>query len=104
MSRLDQHVAKVQNKLALARFIVALGWTSLALAMMVALVLLEERTVHYMLPRPRWFLLGGAGAAVVAALIYSLARRPSAKTAAVAIDQKLGLKEKISTALYMRPS
>src|SRR5206468_12799599 len=104
MSRLDQHVAKVQNKLALARFIIALAWTTLGFAIVVTLVLLEQKTLRYMLPKPLWFLFGGAGAAVIVALIYAIIRRPNAKAAAVAIDEKLCLKEKISTALFMRPN
>src|SRR2546430_11463771 len=37
-------------------------------------------------------------------MIGAIVNRPSRKAAAVAIDQKLGLREKISTALYVRNS
>jgi hypothetical protein len=37
-------------------------------------------------------------------MIWAFLHRPSRKSAAVAIDEKLGLKEKFSTALYVRPS
>src|SRR5438046_4252527 len=104
MSRLDQHVAKVQNKLALVRFVVALSWTLLFGAIAVAIGIVVDRAFHVRPPKYMWFIYGCAGAAVVAAFIYAIARRPSSKTAAVAIDEKLGLKEKISTALFMRPS
>src|SRR5436309_976395 len=50
-----------------------------------------------------WFWCG-LGATVVGSLAYAIWRRPSAKQAAVAIDEKLALKEKFSTALYVRPS
>ena len=54
------------------------------------------------LPRPSAWALGGAGAAAIAALVYSVWRRPSARAAAVAIDDRLELKEKFSTALFAR--
>jgi len=44
----------------------------------------------------------GVAVTAVAAWIFSLARRPTAETAAMRIDQTLGLKEKYSTALYAR--
>ena len=77
MSRLDHHVAKVQNKLALARFIVALGWTTLGLAVATTLVLLVDRLLQVHLPRAMWILYGGAGAAVIAARVYAIIRRPN---------------------------
>jgi hypothetical protein len=52
MSRLDQHVAAVQNKLALTRFINALVWTMLVFAGVVTLDILIARIVHIQLPRP----------------------------------------------------
>src|SRR5687768_9897324 len=93
MSRLDRHVAAVQNKLALDRFIAALAWVSVALAALVWLTILVDRV--FQLRPPRWDLWfwSGIGAAVVAAIAYAFYRRPSTHAAAVAIDEKLGLKE-----------
>jgi len=104
MSRLDQHVSKVQNKLALARFVVALSWTLLFAAAAVTVGILIDRAFHVRPPKYMWFIYGATGAAFVVALVYAIVRRPSAKSAAVAIDEKLGLKEKISTALFLRSS
>ncbi len=104
MSRLDRHVANVQNKLALDRFLAALAWLSLAFAGVVWLAILVNRLFQVTLPRENLWLWSGAGLTVLAASAYSIWRRPSPQMAAVAIDQKLGLKEKISTALYVRPS
>jgi hypothetical protein len=103
MSRLDRHVARVQNKLALQRFLVALAWTALALSVAVWLVVLVDRLLGYALPRKDVWLWAGVGSAVVAAIAYAIYRRPTAHEAAVAIDEKLALKEKFSTALYVRP-
>jgi hypothetical protein len=104
MSRLDNHVRAVQNRLALLRLVEALVWAVLAFAAGFALVIVAERALRYTLPRPVWFVCGGIGVAFFAAMLYAVLRRPSARYAAIAIDEKLGLKEKISTALYVRPS
>src|SRR4051794_9863635 len=104
MSRLDNHVRAVQNRLALLRLVEALVWAVLAFAAGFALVIVVERGVRLALPRPVWFFWGGVAVAGLAALVYAIVKRPTARYAAVAIDAKLGLKEKISTALYVRPS
>src|SRR6185369_15731537 len=102
MSRLDQHVAAVQNKLAVVRFINALAWTLLVFASVVTIDLLVYKLLRYQLPRPMSWFWSALGVAAIAAMIWAIVMRPSRKTAAVAIDEKLGLREKISTALYMR--
>ena len=104
MSRLDQHVAAVQNKLAATRFINALVWTMLVFAGVVTLDILIARIVHVQLPRPMVWFWSGIGVAASAAMFWAILHRPSRKAAAVAIDQKLGLSEKISTALFVRNS
>src|SRR5581483_896824 len=104
MSRLDQHVAAVQNKLALERFVHALVWTLFAFAALVAVDILVSRLFHYQISQPRIWFWSACGAAGLSALVWAILKRPSRKAAAVAIDQKLGLHEKVSTALYMRNS
>jgi hypothetical protein len=103
MSRLDSHVLAVRNKLALARFASALAWTLLAFGAAVALVIVVLRAFRFGLPWPAYFFWGGLGASVLAAIIYAMVRRPTPQLAAVAIDKELGLKEKFSTALFIRP-
>jgi hypothetical protein len=104
MSRLDRHVISVRNKLALGLFVRALAWTSLVLAVLVWGTILVYKLVQVLPPHPMTWFWGGVGAAALAALAYSLWRRPSAHDAAVAIDLRLGLKEKFSTALCVRSS
>ncbi len=67
----------------------------------IAVLLAKFAQVH--LPRESVWFFAFLGAAVVGAFLWAMARRPSSQHAAVAIDQKLGLKEKYSTALYVRP-
>ena len=102
MSRLDDHVAAVQNKLALMQFIIALAWSSAIFVAVIWLAVLLDRIFLLHLPRPSIWFYAGAAAAVIASLIYAIANRPDEQRAAAAIDQKLGLKEKISTALFIR--
>jgi hypothetical protein len=104
MSRLDDHVSAVQNKLALERFVTALAWGSLVFAGVLWLGVLIGRIFLLYPPKPLLWICGGAAATVLAAIAYALNKRPGTREAAVAIDEKLGLKEKISTALYIRPS
>ncbi len=102
MSQIDHHVTAVQNKLTFAQFTVALAWALLGFAAVVWINILVDR--FFAVRLPRWDLLAwiGLGVAVVGALVYSLTRRPDKRSAAVAIDERLGLKEKFSTALYAR--
>jgi hypothetical protein len=104
MSRLDDHVAAVQNKLTLKQFSVALAWSSIVFVSILWLAVLLDRIFLLHLPKPTLWIYAGIAATVIAALIDAISKRPDAQQAAAAIDQKLGLKEKISTALYVRRS
>src|SRR5437588_2578347 len=104
MSRLDRHVSTVQTKMAVGTFLKALAWAGIVYAIVVWAAVLLDRLVQVHLPRQvMWFWIG-VGITVAVSLAYSLWRRPSRYEAAVAIDDKLALKEKFSTALYVRPS
>ena len=47
MSRLDRHVANVQNKLAMQTFLLALAWALLGLGVLVALGILVWRFLGF---------------------------------------------------------
>jgi hypothetical protein len=104
MSRLDRHVALVQSKLGLGRFFAALAYTALGFIGVVWLSVVVGRVVQVYLPQGAAFFWGGAGLAVLGALIWSLWHKPTDAIAAAAIDERLGLKEKYSTALAYRNS
>ncbi|HZZ43212.1 MAG TPA: hypothetical protein VFE58_09760 [Tepidisphaeraceae bacterium] len=104
MSRLDQHVMAVRNRLMLARFLYALAWTTLGLASCVLVAIVVDRLFQARLPWQRVFLYAGGLLAVVFAFAYAVMSRPDPFTAAVAIDERLNLKEKYSTALQLRGS
>lgn len=102
MSRLDDHVAAVQNRMALRIFTATLAWTATIFAAGILVGVLVDRIFLLSLPKPMIWLGGGAAATVIAAMIYAILKRPAANLAAIPIDDKLGLKEKISTALSCR--
>lgn len=104
MSRLDRHIALVRSKLTLGQFLAALAYTSLGFFAAVGVAILFDHLLQLRLPHPWVFFWAGVGLAVVLAFIHSLIHKPTAHDAAVAIDEKLGLKEKFSTALFVRNS
>ena len=102
MSRLDTHVAVVQRRLALVTFVEWLAASGFVLGALALLTVLFERATQIGLPpRSLWI---GAGLAVLVAGVMTVINRPSRQGAAVAIDEKLSLKEKFSTALCVRQS
>ena len=102
MSRVDSHVAAVRRRLTLGIYIEWLAMAAFVLAVLSFLVILSERVLHIALP-PQLIWVG-VGAVAVAAGIMAILNAPSAEAAAVAIDEKLGLKEKFSTALSVKGS
>jgi hypothetical protein len=102
MSRIDRHVAAVQNKLTLGQFLLGLGWGLLVLAGVVWLNVLVDRLISWQAPYAKQLIWVGVGCAVAFAIGFAYWHRPDKRAAALAIDEKLGLKEKFSTALYAR--
>lgn len=102
MSRLDSHVAAVQNRLALRIFTGAVAWAAVIFAGVLLVAVLLNRIFLLSPPRPIMWIYGGLAAVLLASIAYALGKRPGPREAAVPIDERLGLKEKISTALFMR--
>jgi len=102
MSRLDQNIAKARAQIALGHFVDALGAAAAALAAAILLVILVHKALGYMLPWPGTALSAAAAAGILAAIVVALWRRPNPHAAAVAIDQKLSLRERFSSALVLR--
>jgi hypothetical protein len=102
MSRLDYHIATIRNKLMLGIFLEALAWAGMGLGVAILMAVIVERVLDRQLAHSAMLIGGGTLVTLLGAFIYSLARRPTEKLAAVKIDEVLGLKEKYSTALYAR--
>jgi hypothetical protein len=108
MSRLDRHVSAVQTKLALRRFGVLFARTTFIFGLLVLLAVLVDK-VSQTIPaslrdRYRIVILIGIGVCAVVSALWAALTRPTPEQAAAAIDEKLRLKEKFSTAIYVRPS
>ena len=100
MSRIDSHIDHVQRQLILDRFIDFLARSFFVLGILALVVVVMDRIIHLGLPpQMAWV---GLGMVMVAAIVLTVMHRPSKQAAAVAIDEKLGLKEKFSTALSVR--
>jgi hypothetical protein len=102
MTRLDRQIATVRSRLILGIFLRSWAWGLLLLSVAVWLAVIGQKTLDRTVPHQLKIFYVGLGITAAAALFWSLARRPTAKTAAVTIDLALGLKEKYSTALYAR--
>ncbi len=102
MSRLDQHVSRVRNKLALGQVLNALAGASVILFGLLLVIVLVDKLIGFRMPRVMALSAIAGAATVLSALVVGLSRRPTAHAAAVAIDAALGLKEKFSTALFAR--
>jgi hypothetical protein len=99
---LDQHISLVRNKLTLGLFLEAWARAGLMLGIVVLIIVLGQRVLDRTLAHSALVFWIGVAATGVGAMIYGFIHRPAAETAAVKIDETLGLKEKFSTALYAR--
>jgi hypothetical protein len=102
MNRLDKHVATVRSKLTTERFLMSLGYAIAIFLALVLLAVLVDRFFWVDLPRQMVWFWATAAAAVLASIIHAMMRRPTPHQAAAMIDDKLGLNEKFSTAMYAR--
>src|SRR5580658_6967465 len=102
MNRLDRHVATVRSRLTLSLVIEAWAWSALFFGVMVWLAIVTERLTDRSLPHHTALFWAGVGVSAIAAIIYGLIRMPAPQAAALAIDERLGLKERFSTALFAR--
>ena len=74
MSRLDRHVAMVQNKLALGRFVGALAWATVFWAAAVWLGIIIDRMFRVRPIGAKWWIWGGlAACALVASSVMRVA-------------------------------
>lgn len=103
MSLIDQRVAAARRRLWVNRYLQYLGTCLLwaGLAWLVAVVI--QKVAIHNLPLG-YAALGAAGLAALAALVWLLLTGEDPITAAVALDQAGAVKERLSSALYLRRS
>lgn len=98
MSRLAQHISAVQSRYALREFLIAAGYAAAAVAGILALGIIINRLL-ITIPHPRIVLLVCAAVGIGSAIFLALRRRPSDRRAAAMIDERLDLRERLSTAI-----
>ncbi|HEV8293506.1 MAG TPA: hypothetical protein VGP94_16335 [Tepidisphaeraceae bacterium] len=100
MSRIDSQVSAVQFRLTLSVLVEWLAIAAFALATGTLAIIIIERLFHFGIPPVTFWV--GLGLVGLIAIVATFMRTPSRQTAAVALDDKLDLKEKFSTALSVR--
>lgn len=104
MSRLDQHVAFVQGKLAFSTFLGVLARAGVVFFALVWIAVLVDRLFHVAVPQAFWVFWGGVGLTLLIAAIVAFLKRPTPAQAAVAIDERLNTQDKFATAIFARTS
>lgn len=104
MSRIERHIAEVRARLTMQHWLNAAAWSALAGVAVVWLALLVQRLTTFAPSKPTYWLLGVAAVVAAVSCVLAMRRRPSALSSAIAIDERLGLSEKFSTALLLRRS
>jgi hypothetical protein len=100
MSRIDSHISTVQVRLTLSILVEWLAAAAFTLATGTLALLIIERLFHFGIPRQTFWV--GLGLVGIIAVVMTFLRSPTRETAAVALDERLDLKEKFSTALSVR--
>ena len=100
MEELKRQVRTAQRRLGLQRFVGVLGWCCFA-GLSAALVLIALDKVWPLGIEPWVWPAGGLAAGVVAAVFWSIARGRGPVDAAIEIDRRFGLKERVSSTLAM---
>lgn len=111
MSQLNRHVATVRSREGASFALTGVAWASIGVASASVCAILLEKfllwkpdavSYHWLAGKPLIVLAAAAGAAALCGLAWGLSKRPSQLEAAARIDDRLGTKEKFSTALYLQ--
>jgi hypothetical protein len=104
-SPLDRQLARVRRRLFVQGLLGALAWCwASALALAAGWFLAEPYLVKGAPAWCRWAVLGGLlGAGTLLALVLAALRAPSAVEAALSLDERFNLKERVTTALLLGP-
>ncbi|MEM6258410.1 MAG: hypothetical protein AAGI37_08865 [Planctomycetota bacterium] len=98
-SPIQSSIKKVQRRVATNRVLKAFGWAVLVGLLAATAMLVVDRLLP-MTVIPAWSYGIAGGTALIIALCFALGSLPRDEDAAVLLDEKLGLKDKLGTALY----
>jgi hypothetical protein len=102
MRELERAISWARRRMRLQTFVSALVWSLTFALAIAALVIGGERLGWYRLPRDAWWIpLGAFIIGVVAAALIAMSRGPSVLDAALAIDRRFALGERLSTAIAL---
>ena len=107
MDTLAKQVARAQRCLTLSRFLTALAWSWFAALLVAAIAIGVAKLWPLGIDGWVWSAAWIGGTLVVgavAAAVYSWLRRESRLTAAIEIDRRFGLKERVSSTLALPPA
>ncbi|MHC4444755.1 MAG: hypothetical protein ACYTF1_17605 [Planctomycetota bacterium] len=103
MTVLEKPAQKAQRRLWFNRWLVAMGWTlTIAAGLFIVAVIIERVFIAADDSGPILAIIAAAlaGAALIAAIIYTIINRENLNQAAAQLDLAAGLKERISTGLH----
>jgi hypothetical protein len=99
MASLHHTIGKAQRRLWLIQTLRLLGWLALtALAIAAALLLIDRLTAATI---PDWVYAALGAATLIVGPVWAWFVRPTAHAAAASLDARLGLKDRLATAIYV---
>lgn len=102
MEELQKQVRRARRRITLQRFINVLGWCWFSTLLIAAVLILINK--YYPLHIQLWgFPAGAIVVGFLAAIVWSLVARGEPLEAAIEIDRRFGLKERVSSTLAMPP-
>ena len=96
---IHRSITKVQRRVVLNRVLQALGWAVFVGLLAASVILIVDRLLP-MTVIPLWAYGIAAGVSFFGAMAFAFQNLPGEADAAVLLDDKLGLKDKLGTALY----
>lgn len=102
MQQITRTLARARRRLFVGRLVHRLGWALLAATVVCIVIALAAPALA--LPWPMWGYGGVYGGAIVLAWVLAALRPPSRRETAVMIDSRLGLKDRLGSALYVAES
>ena len=102
MNAVHQTIARTRRRVFFDTWLRTLGWLALVWVALACLILIGDRLAALSIPLPAVWVYGGlAGVLFLLAPILAWQRRPDDETIASMIDDRLGLKDSLGTALYV---
>jgi hypothetical protein len=102
MNAVRNAIKRTRRRVFVDRWLRTLGWLALAWVGIALSILLADRLASLTLPVNLWWTFGvPAGVLFMLAPILAWMRRPDEKSTAGMIDERLGLKDSLGTAIYV---